>query len=148
MGLTVSLTMRLTRTRGVEVGGVVAVVARVLEGLLGLFMVYAVYLNFSNSPLLVKRWTESGMPRWYTRLAGALGAIGALALLVGVVVPVVGALAALWMVAYFIVATLTHVVVRDPFTTISIPLVFLVIAVGIAVLRWADAATLLPRVGL
>jgi DoxX-like family len=131
-----------------EVDAVVAIVARVLEGLLGLFMLYSVYLNFSNSPMLVKRWTESGMPRWYTRLAGVLGAIGALALLVGVIVPVVGALAALWMVAYFIVATLTHVVVRDPFTTISIPVVFLVISVGIAVLRWPDLSPALAALSI
>jgi uncharacterized membrane protein YhaH (DUF805 family) len=130
------------------VSAVVSVGVLVLEGFLGLFMVYAVYLNFTNSPMLVKRWTESGMPRWYTLLAGVLGAIGALALLVGVVVPIVGALGLLWMAAYFIVATLTHIVVRDPFTTASIPLVFLALCVVGAVLRWPDLSPVLSALHL
>ena len=50
----------------------VSVAVLALEGLLGLFMVYAVYLNFTNFPMLVKAWIDSGMPRWYTRLAGVL----------------------------------------------------------------------------
>ncbi|HEX9038388.1 MAG TPA: DoxX family protein [Ktedonobacterales bacterium] len=129
-------------------GTVVSIGALALEGLLGLFMVYAVYLNFTNSPLLVKSWTESGMPRWYTRLAGVLGAIGALALLVGVFIPTVGALALLWMVAYFIVATLTHVVVRDTFATTSIPLVFLALSIAGVALRWSSLSPVLAAIRL
>ena len=125
-----------------------SVAVRALEGLLGLFMVYAVYLNFSNSPMLVKRWNESGMPRWYTRLAGVLGAIGALALLVGVFLPIVGALAMLWMAAYFLVATLTHLVVRDPFATTIIPLFFLALCVVEAVLLWPDLSPALTALHL
>lgn len=119
-----------------------------LEGLLGLFMVYAVYLNFSNSPMLVKRWAEVGMPRWYSLLAGVIGTIGAIALLAGDFFPTVGALATLWMVAYFVVATLTHVVLRDKFSSISIPFVFLAISIGLAMLRWPDLAPVLGTLHL
>lgn len=129
-------------------GTFVSVVSLVLEGILGLFMAYSTYLNFSTAPLLVKRWNESGMPRWYTRFAGVLGAIGALALLVGVFVPIVGVLAMLWMMAYFIVATLTHLVVRDPFATTRIPLFFLALCVMGAILRWPDLSPVLTALRL
>lgn len=111
-------------------------------------MVYTVYLNFTNSPMLVKAWTDSGMPRWYTRLAGVLGAIGALALLTGIFVPIVGALGLLWMVAYFVVATMTHIVVRDSFAHVSIPLVFLALCAVDAILRWPELSPVLSALRL
>ena len=116
-------------------GTAVSISVLAFEGLFGLFMAYAVFLNFSNSPMLVKRWAELGMPRWYSLLAGDF-------------FPMVGALAALWIVAYFLVATLTHVVLRDKLSSISIPLVFLALAIGLAALRWPDLAPALGTLHL
>ncbi|HEU5343337.1 MAG TPA: DoxX family protein [Ktedonobacterales bacterium] len=129
-------------------GTAVSISVLAFEGLFGLFMAYAVFLNFSNSPMLVKRWAELGMPRWYSLLAGVIGLIGAITLLAGDFFPMVGALAALWIVAYFLVATLTHVVLRDKLSSISIPLVFLALAIGLAALRWPDLAPALGTLHL
>lgn len=114
-----------------------------VEGLLGFFLAYAVYLNFSNSPMLMKLYGHLRLARWYTLLAGVLLTIGAVALLIGLAIPVVGELALFWLVAYFVVATLTHVVRRDKLTNVAVPLVFLAVVVALATLRWAEVTPLL-----
>ncbi len=57
----------------------------------------------------------------------------------------IGALAALWMVAYFIVATLTHLI-RGDLANVGLAVIFLVICAGFAALRWGDLASILPTV--
>jgi DoxX-like protein len=124
------------------------IVTLVLEGLLGLVMAYAAYTLFAWTPLSLAKAREAlHYPRWYWLLAGIVAAIGAIALLVGLGIPVVGAAAALWMVAYFVVATFTHLLRKD-FAGVSMPLLFLAICGGLLVLRWADAAPLRALVGL
>ena len=76
-----------------------------------------------------------------------MATIGAIGLFVGLVVPAVGAAAAIWMVAYFIVATFTHLVRKD-MANLGMPIVFLVIFVGLVALRWSDATPILAAVGL
>lgn len=53
---------------------------------------------------------------------------------------------ALWMIAYFVVATFTHLVRKD-FANLGMPLLFLAIFVGLLVLRWPDATPMLALVG-
>ena len=77
------------------------------EALLGLFSAYTAYSLFAwTPPSLAKAREALHYPRWYWVLAGCVATIGALGLLVGLFLPVIGALAAAWMVAYFVVATL------------------------------------------
>lgn len=119
----------------------------VLEGLLGLFSAYAAYTLFAWTPPSLTKVREAlHYPRWYWVLAGVLAAIGAIGLLVGLVIPVVGAVAALWMTAYFVVATLTHLVRKD-MMSLGFPLLFFAFCVGLTLLRWTDAAPLLALVG-
>lgn len=76
-----------------------------------------------------------------------MAALGALGLFVGLGIPVVGAGAAGWMVAYFIVATAAHLIRKD-MASLAAPLVFLAVFVLLVVVRWADAKPLLAFVGL
>jgi putative oxidoreductase len=121
---------------GVQIGVLVA------QGLLGLFLAFSAYLNITRAPQLVKQWEHLRLPRWYTLLSATLLTIGTVAVLVGLALPIVGALAALWFVAFFVAATLTHVVRRDKLSGISVPMTFLVIFVALAILRWGDLAPL------
>lgn len=130
----------LRRESSITVGTAVHLGVLIVEGLLGLFLAYAAYLNLSSAPMLMKQYTLLRLPRWYTLLAGVLLSTGVIALLVGLVSPAIGALATLWMVAYFVVATLTHVVRKDKLAAVATPLVFLALCVALAVLRWADLA--------
>lgn len=120
----------------------------IFEALLGVFTAYAAYSLFTwTPPSLAKTREALGMPKWFWLLAGTVATIGAAGLFVGLAVPVIGALAALWMVAYFIVATLTHVTHRD-FANVAPAVIFLVICAGLAALRWGDLAPMLSAIGL
>ncbi len=108
------------------------------EALLGLFSAYAAYSLFTWTPPSVAKMREAlRYPRWYWVLAGCMATLGALGLLLGLFLPVVGALAAAWMVAYFVVATFTHLL-RKHVAGFAMPLIFLVLPLGLLVLRWAE----------
>ena len=127
---------------------VLPIVALVLEGLMGVFAAYAAYSLFTMTPpSLAKQREALHYPRWYWNLAGVMATIGAIGLFVGLVVPAVGAAAAIWMVCYFIVATLTHLV-RGDMANLAMPIIFLVVFVGLVALRGSDVTTLLAAVGL
>lgn len=123
------------------------IVVLVLEVLLAVFSAYAAYSLFASTPPNIAKAREAlHYPRWYWVLAGILATIGAIGLLVGLGFPVIGAAAAAWMAAYFVVATLTHVVRRD-MASLGVPLVLLAVFVGLATLWWADGTPLLALVG-
>ncbi|MEO7003718.1 MAG: DoxX family protein [Ktedonobacterales bacterium] len=118
------------------------IVTLAFEGLLGLFSVYSAYSLFSwTPPSLAKSREALHYPRWYWMLAGVMAAIGAVGLLVGLVFPVLGAVATVWMIDYFIVAAFTHIF-RNDLRNLVAPLVFLVCFAGLAALRWGDLAPL------
>lgn len=71
---------------------------------------------------------RAGVPRaWLPRLAAARAA-GALGLLVGIWVPLIGIAAALGIVLYFVGAIITHV--RARWYDISYPSIYLLLATG------------------
>ena len=123
------------------------IVTLLFEALLGLFSAYAAYSLFAWTPASLAKAREAlHYPRWYWVLAGCIATIGALGLLVGLFFPVIGALAAAWMVAYFVVATFTHLLRKD-FAGFAMPLIFLILPLGLLVLRWADLASILAASG-
>lgn len=123
-------------------GSVVQIGTLIFEGLFGLLTAYTAYTLFAwTPPAITKARDAMRLPRWFWLLAGTVATIGAVCLLTGLVVPVVGALAAIWMIAYFVVATGVHVV-RNSMGDIAPAIVFLVLAIGLTALRWSDLAPL------
>src|SRR5947209_14221933 len=119
------------------------IVTRRFEARLGLFSGYTAYSLFTRTPpSLAKARDALHYPQWYWVLAGCVATIGAIGLLVGLFFPVIGALAAAWMVAYFIVATFTHLLRKD-FAGFAMPLIILILPLGLLVLRWAELASIL-----
>ncbi len=117
--------------------------ALVIEALLGLYMAFDAYSLLTMSvPIMTQPLLALHYPGWYLQLAGAIAALGALGLLVGLVIRPVGAAATLWMVCYFIVATFTHLLKGDV-KDLVLPLPFLVISALLVMLRWGDVAALL-----
>ncbi len=115
----------------------------IFEALMGLFTVYTAYSLFAWTPASIAKARDAlHIARWFWLLAGVVATIGAAGLFTGLAVPVVGALAALWMVAYFIVAALVHITHHD-MGNLAAPLIFLVIFVALAALRWSDLAPIL-----
>ena len=119
-----------------------------LEALLGVLMAYTAYTLFAwTPPSVTKRRDELRYPRWWWVLAGIATSIGAVTLLIGLVVPIVGATGILWVIAYFVVACCTHLV-RADFSGFVAPLAFLGICIGLLALRWGDAGPLRSMVGM
>lgn len=115
----------------------------ILEAIFGVFSAYVAYSLFAwTPPALAKAREALLLPRWFWLLAGTVATLGAAGLFVGLVAPAVGAVAAFWMVAYFIVASLTHLL-RNDARNIAPALVFLVVAIGLAALRWGDLAPII-----
>src|ERR1051326_7118151 len=123
------------------------IVTLLFEALLSLFSAYTAYSLFSRTPASLAKAREAlRYPSWYWVLAGCVATIGSLGLLVGLFFPTSGALAAAWMVAYFEVATFTHLVRKD-FAGFAMPLIFLVLPLGLLVLGWAELAPILATLG-
>lgn len=115
---------------------------------MGLFTAYAAYTLFAWTPPMVTKARDAlRYPRWWWVLAGFVATLGAIGLFVGLFIPLVGVIATVWMMAYFVVATLSHLVRKDWATFVQ-PLLFLAIFVVLLWLRWADAAPLRALVGL
>jgi DoxX-like protein len=119
----------------------------VLEAVLALFTIFVAYAQATRMPAVVKSREHLHYPQWYWNLSTVLAVLGAIGLLVGLFIPVVGAAAILWMVAYFVVAVLTHLS-RADVTGVVPALVFLLIGVGLAALRWGDITPLLALFGM
>lgn len=120
----------------------------ILEGLMGLFTVYTAYTLFAWTPPMVTKVRDAlHYPRWWWVLAGVIATLGAIGLLVGLFIPLIGVIATLWMIAYFAVATLSHLARKDWANFVQ-PLIFLAIFVVLLWLRWGDAAPLRALVGL
>jgi uncharacterized membrane protein YphA (DoxX/SURF4 family) len=119
----------------------------VLELALALFTAYVAYAQATRMPAIVKAREHLHFPQWYWNLATVLAVIGALGLLVGLFIPVVAAVAVLWMAVYFVVAALTHMSTGD--FKGAVPGIFcLAITAGLMALRWGDFATILAFVGV
>ncbi|WP_199618126.1 DoxX family protein [Paenibacillus alkalitolerans] len=74
-----------------------------------------------------------GVPTSWMFLLGVLKAAGALGLLVGFAVPLIGAAAAIGIILFFVAAIFTHLRARD--YSIGYPTVYLLFAVGTLVFQ-------------
>ncbi|MFJ9456539.1 DoxX family protein [Kitasatospora sp. NPDC101447] len=100
-------------------------VAYTVVTVLGALMVgFSAYSVFAGAEYVVKPLVDYGVPRaWWTWL-GVAKAAGALGLLVGLAVPVIGYAAAVGVILYFLGAVLTVARARA-YAHIPFPLVYL-----------------------
>lgn len=85
---------------------------------------YAAYVDFTGAEWVLDNMTKYGVPQSWLFLLGVLKAAGALGLLVGIGVPLIGAAAAVGLVAYFLGAIVTVVHARW-YSHIAYPVAFL-----------------------
>ncbi len=88
---------------------------------------YAAYMNFVRHESVIAVAERVRVPQSWMLPLGTLLAAGALGLLVGFAVPVIGTAAAVGLVLYFLGAVGAHLRVRDRYGTAAI---FLLIAVA------------------
>ena len=93
---------------------------------------YAAYLNFVGAESVKVVADRVRVSRKWMIPFGTLLASGAVGLLVGFAVPVLGTAAAIGLVLYFICAVSAHIRVRDPGITGAVSFLVLVVAALLA----------------
>ncbi|MER5306804.1 DoxX family protein [Streptomyces sp. NPDC002773] len=109
----------------------------VVAALLAFALSASAFLTFTRNPQIVGSMTKLDVPdAWLPRLA-TLKAAGALGLLAGLAVPLLGGAAAIGVFLYFIGALVTHLRAKD--FELAPVAVLTVLAVAALVLRIASA---------
>jgi DoxX-like family len=98
---------------------------------------YAATVDFARPQWILDNMTRYGVPHSRLFLLGALKALGALGLLAGIGVPLIGVAASVGLALFFIGAIIT-VVSAHWYTHIRYPAPFLLLAVGSLALRLAS----------
>jgi hypothetical protein len=99
--------------------------------------IYAATLDFTRPEWLLDNMHKAAVPQSWLFPLGALKAAGALGLLAGIGVPLLGVAASAGLVVFFIGAILTHL--RARYWNIVFPAAYLLLAVGSLVLRLASS---------
>ncbi|MFC7549275.1 DoxX family protein [Plantactinospora sp. GCM10030261] len=94
-----------------------------------LWVGFSAFAVFIRAPWVVQPLADYGVPRSWWPWLGAAKAAGAVGLLVGLVVPVIGILAGVGLVLYFIGAVITIIRARA-YSHIPFPLLYLAPVVG------------------
>ena len=103
----------------------------ILAAILGLMTIFSAYGKLSMMENVV------GLNERQIRLLGTIEILGALGLLVGIWVPILGSLAALGFVFYFMGAVIAHIRVRDSIKDMGPAILLTVISVVVAVLEFS-----------
>lgn len=90
--------------------------------------------DFLHTPSTMKNVATVEVPSSWLVPLGLLKTAGAVGLLVGIVIPVIGVAAAIGLVLFFVCAVFAHLRVRW-YSTLPFPATFLVLAVGALVTR-------------
>jgi hypothetical protein len=99
---------------------------------------YAAIIDFIRPEWVLDNMTKYGVPHSWLFSLGVLKAAGALGLLLGIGVPVIGFAASIGLVLYFIGAIVT-VMRAQWYSHIPYPTPYLLLAVGSLVLRLASS---------
>ncbi|WP_213451991.1 DoxX family protein [Rhizomonospora bruguierae] len=112
----------------------VAAVAAVANG-------WAASVDFRRAEMAVANAARAEVPPSWLLPLGVLKAAGALGLVAGVAVPLIGVAAAIGLVLFFVCAVFAHLRVGW-YSTLPFPMAFLGLAVAALVLRLATAGNL------
>jgi hypothetical protein len=97
--------------------------------------IFSATLDFVRYKQILINMAKVGVPDWWITILGVLKAAGALGLLVGILVPLIGMAAASGLVLFFVGAIVIHLRAHD--YSFGLALVFLLLAIAALVLRVA-----------
>jgi DoxX-like family len=110
-----------------------------VAGLAAVMNLWAASLGLRRADMPVQNAAKMEIPLSWVIPLGVLELAGAVGLLVGIAVPVLGTAAAVGLILYFVCATFAHLRVGW-YATLPFPLLFLSVAVAALVLRVASGA--------
>ncbi|MEI8261217.1 MAG: DoxX family protein [Actinomycetes bacterium] len=109
----------------------------VLAGLLGLMTAFSAFGKLSKNARTVDMLHHVGLSDSQIRLLAVIEILGALGLLVGIWIPILGQLAALGFTIYFLGAAIAHARKKDPIKDIAPSLIILILAIIVTILQFA-----------
>ena len=109
----------------------------VLATLLGLVATFSAFGKYSMNPRVVDNLYHLGLKTQQIRLLATIEILGSLGLLVGIWIPILGKLAALGFVLYFLGAVLAHLRARQGGKDLIPALGLMVISIIVALLQFA-----------
>jgi len=109
----------------------------VLATLLGLVATFSAFGKYSMNERAVESLFRLGLKKRQIRLLGTVEILGALGLLVGIWIPILGLLASIGFVLYFLGAVFAHIRARDSAKDIGPALILLVLSILVALLQFA-----------
>ena len=98
---------------------------------------FSATLDFVRFKQIIINMARVGVPESWITILGILKAAGALGLLIGIGVPLIGIAAGVGLVLFFVAAIITHLRARD--YSFGLAVVFLLLAGTALVLRLASA---------
>jgi len=98
--------------------------------------IFSATLDFIRFKQVLINMAKAGVPESWITMLGALKGAGALGLLVGIRVPLIGTAAAIGLILFFVGAIITHLRAHD--YSFGLAIVFLLLAVAALVLRLAS----------
>jgi len=107
----------------------VYVVVTVLAAAANVFSAVCDFVRYKQVSIAM---AKAGVPESWMTMLGILKAAGALGLLVGIGVPLIGTAAAIGLIVFFVAAIITHLRARD--YSFGLAVVFLLLAVAALVL--------------
>ena len=109
----------------------------ILATLLGLMTAFSAFGKFSKNPKAVDMLRQLGITDSQIRTLGIIEVLGALGLLVGIWIPILGLLAAIGFVLYFLGALIKHVRAKDAAKDMGPALILLVLSIIVTILQFA-----------
>jgi hypothetical protein len=97
--------------------------------------IFSATLDFIRYKQVLINMAKAGVSESWITVLGILKAAGAMGLLVGIGVPLIGTAAAIGLIVFFVGAIITHLRARD--YSLGLAVVFLLLAVAAVVLRLA-----------
>jgi len=98
--------------------------------------IFSATLDFIRFKQVLINMAKAGVPESWITMLGILKAAGAVGLLIGIGVPLIGMAAAIGLILFFVGAIITHLRAHD--YSFGLALVFLLLAVAALVLRMAS----------
>lgn len=109
----------------------------ILTALLGLATAFSAVGKFSKNPKAVDMLRQLGITDSQIRTLGIVEVLGALGLLVGIWIPILGLLAAIGFVLYFLGALIKHVRAKDAAKDMAPAVVLLMLSIIVTILQFA-----------
>lgn len=109
----------------------------VLAALLGLIATFSAFGKYSMNPKVVENLYHLGLKTQQIRLLATIEILGSLGLLVGIWIPILGKLASLGFVLYFLGAVLAHVRAKQGVKDMAPALVLTIVSIVVTLLQFA-----------